>query len=166
MCCETLVWKKKPSQVVNLGIFAQLGLFIIIWLVLPHKVLTLVLVKPINVNHIVLLINLIYLSCTITAILFVMSIRYELTEERLLVYSGILTQKRDEIELYRVNDYKVISPFFMRLFFKGTIKIFSSDQTTPTITLVGMRDAFKVADSIRLHVESIKVKKNILFVKS
>ena len=163
---EILIWRKQPSQLVNLGVFIQFIIILTLWLLVPYKIDHFVLIKPIQVFHIFFLIFIISLIYVLVSIFSISSIRYELTDERLIFYSGVLTQKQEEIELYRVNDYKVISPLYMRTFGMGNITIFSTDQTTPRLNLIGIKDVYKIKDSIRTNVENIKIKKKILFVKS
>ena len=54
---------------------------------------------------------------------------YELTEERFREKTGILSQKIEELELYRVRDYTVEKPFIMRLFGLGNLILITSDKT-------------------------------------
>lgn len=142
-----------------------MALLIVVSLVLPHKFTGIDLFPNIHIYHVLLLFNLIYIIYTLFVILSVLSKRYELTEERLLIYSGFLSQRREGVELYRVNDYEVVSPFYLRIFGLGNINIFSTDVKTSNSTLLALKEPDKVADSIRSTVEKVKVDKNIHFVK-
>jgi uncharacterized membrane protein YdbT with pleckstrin-like domain len=163
---EALLWTKKPSQIINLGLFIQIVLLFILWMIIPFKITNYLIFNHIKVNHLVIFIFSLDVLYVIKAILTIMSIRYELTEERLLIYSGVLTQNQEEIELYRINDYKVVSPLYMRVFGIGNILVFSTDQTTPKLELVAIKDVYQVKDLIREKVENVKVKKHIIFLKS
>jgi hypothetical protein len=90
------------------------------------------------------------------------SIRYVLTDERLMIYSGILDQEEKQIELYRINDYKVFSPFFLRIFGMGNIILYSTDNFTPSFTLFAVKNPIDIKDIIRSNVERVKVEKHIL----
>jgi hypothetical protein len=46
------------------------------------------------------------------------------------------------------------------------VTIYSTDVQTAKITLLALKEPYKVADSIRDKVEKIKIDKKILFVKS
>ena len=45
--------------------------------------------------------------------------KYELSIERLKIKKGILSQNIEETELYRVKDYSIFKPFFLRIFGLG-----------------------------------------------
>ncbi len=72
---------------------------------------------------------------------------YEITNEDLIVYSGLLTRKREQTHLYRVKDLTVIKPFHYRIFGCGNIKLISSDYTCPYQTI---RCISKVEDVVVL----------------
>ena len=48
---------------------------------------------------------------------------FELTSDRFRTKIGILSQKVDELELYRVRDYEVFKPFLLRLFGLGNLTL-------------------------------------------
>ena len=132
---------------------------------LPGSVTKIELIKSFLVIHLLLIISLIYFIYTLVSFLSVFSKRYELTEERLLLYSGFFSQIREGVELYRVNDYEVFVPLYLRLFGLGNVTIYSTDVKTSKSTLIAIKYPYKVADSIRDNVEKNKIAKNIHFVK-
>lgn len=69
----------------------------------------------------------------------VMSVRYEISDNRLKVRQGILMKSIDEIELYRIKDVRLDFSIVNQLAGIGTITITSSDETTRNGKLV-MRD--------------------------
>lgn len=80
MSQEENVWSGTPSQVVNFGAFIIWGL--LFFLVFP---LFIILWKWLVVKN----------------------TKYEITTERLRTRHGVLSKKTDELELYRVKDYKM-----------------------------------------------------------
>ena len=80
-------------------------------------------------------------------------IKYELNAERLIIKTGILSQKIEETELYRVKDYSVSKPFFLRLFGLGNIVLTTSDKNNKYVKLHAIKDVEKIKDIIRTHVE-------------
>lgn len=64
---------------------------------------------------------------------------YELTDQRLIIRTGIFNKKTDEIELYRVKDVTVSYSLINQWADIGAISITSSDPTTQGGTLV-LRD--------------------------
>jgi len=134
MAEEREVWSGSPSQVTNLGTFILMGL--LFWLVIP--------------------IFVIVWKWLVTS-----NIRYELTSQRLRMRSGVLNKKLEEIELYRVRDYRLDQPFFLRLFSLGNILLESSDMTTPVFSIQAIADAEGVREKIRAAVEERKDTKSV-----
>jgi uncharacterized membrane protein YdbT with pleckstrin-like domain len=87
--------------------------------------------------------------------------RYQLTTERLRVRQGVFSRRTDEVELYRVKDYVLVEPFFLRLFGLGNVVVNTHDTTNPTVLLEAIPDASAVRDQIRKHVELCRVQKNV-----
>ena len=81
---------------------------------------------------------------------------YQLDEDRLIEKTGVLSQKIQEIELYRVRDYTVEKPFIMRLFGLGNLILVTSDKTNPKIYLYAIRNVESVRDVFRKNVEATR----------
>jgi len=131
---ERTVWFGNPSQVINLGSYILLGLFF--WLVIP---LFIILWKWLVVKN----------------------TKYELTTERLRMRHGVLNKKLDELELYRVRDYKLDQPFFLRLFSLGNVVLQTSDKTHPTVLIEAVPNAEELREQLRTHVEACRTSKGV-----
>jgi uncharacterized membrane protein YdbT with pleckstrin-like domain len=131
---EREVWSGSPSQVTNMGTFILMGL--LFWLVVPIFVI-------------------------VWKYLVTKNIRYELTSQRLRMRTGVFNKKLEEIELYRVKDYRLDQPFFLRLFSLGNVLLESSDMTTPIFSILAVADAEGVREKIRAAVEERKDAKNV-----
>lgn len=131
---EKEVWFGNPSQVVNFGTFFVMGLFF--WLVIP---LFLILWKWLEIK----------------------STKYELTTERLRTRHGVLNKQTDDLELYRVRDYKLEQPFFLRIFSLGNIVLETSDRTHPHVTLKAIPNGEQLRELLRTHVEACRTKKGV-----
>ena len=131
---EKDVWFGAPSQVVNLGTFIFMGLFF--WLVFP---LLIILWKWLVIKN----------------------TKYELTTERLRTRHGVLNKKTDELELYRIRDYKLDQPFFLRLFSLGNIVLQTSDRSHPEVTLKAIPNGEELREQLRTHVEACRTKKRV-----
>ena len=83
-------------------------------------------------------------------------IKYELDSQRLKIKKGILSQNIEETELYRVKDYSIFKPFFLRLFGLGHLVLTTSDKNNKYVRLVAIKDTEKVKDIIRNHVEKAR----------
>ena len=78
---------------------------------------------------------------------------FELTSDRFRTKIGILSQKVDELELYRVRDYEVFKPFLLRLFGLGNLTLITSDKTHPKIEMKAIKNPEKVLELFRKNVE-------------
>ena len=83
---------------------------------------------------------------------------YEVTNQRIKLKTGILNQEIDECELYRVRDYKVVKPFFQRIFGLGKIELVTSDRSNSNINLNGIKDPENLYNLIRDNVEKTRRK--------
>jgi membrane protein YdbS with pleckstrin-like domain len=78
---------------------------------------------------------------------------FELTSDRFRTKIGILSQKVDELELYRVRDYEVFKPFLLRLFGLGNLTLITSDKTHPKIEMKAIKNPEVVLELFRKNVE-------------
>jgi uncharacterized membrane protein YdbT with pleckstrin-like domain len=134
MAEEKELWRGTPSHWVNLPWYvAWLLLF---WLVVPLFIL---------------LWQWLVLRNTV----------YELTTERLKLRRGVLNKHLDEVELYRVRDYKLEQPFFLRLFGLGNILLQTSDRSHPSVRLRAIRDGEQLYERVRAAVEESRARKGV-----
>ena len=127
---ERTVWEGSPSQRGNVKFFvfsAMAGLLLLPTLVGPIIPALAVLRR--------------YLDTRCTS--------YSLTNERLIVATGILGKKSEEIELHRLQDSRLTQSFLERMFQVASVELISSDKTTPTVRLRSLRDGKKVREGIR-----------------
>ena len=83
---------------------------------------------------------------------------YEVTDQRIKLKTGILSQEIDECELYRVRDYKIVKPFFQRIFGLGKIELVTSDRSNSSINFNGIKNPENLYNLIRDNVEKIRRK--------
>ncbi|HEV7390297.1 MAG TPA: PH domain-containing protein [Burkholderiales bacterium] len=131
---DALIWQGSPSQLLNFPVFLVCAL--LFWLVIPIFV-------------------------AIWKWLVVRNLRYELTTERLRVRSGVLNKELEELELYRVRDYKLEQPLILRLFSLGNVTVTSTDLSQPTVTLRAIRNSEQVREQIRFYVEDCRTRKRV-----
>jgi membrane protein YdbS with pleckstrin-like domain len=77
-----------------------------------------------------------------------MSIKYTLTNQRLIHERGILWQTRDRIEAIDIDDVTVNQGPVERMLGVGTVHVVSSDLSTPKFALTGIEDVRNVATLI------------------
>ncbi|MBP5160798.1 MAG: PH domain-containing protein [Alphaproteobacteria bacterium] len=73
---------------------------------------------------------------------------YVLTTTRLIIISGILGRKVDEIELFRVIDSSVNQSFVDRCVHLGDINVISTDKTG-AVVMRKIEDPYRVRDALR-----------------
>lgn len=149
MSGETTLWKGSPSQWLNLGPF----------------LIALVLAIGIGVGGVFFppawafqIVPLLYIAWRW---LFVRSTHFELTTERLRVTEGVLNQKIDEIELYRVKDIAMERPLWMRMTGLASVLLDTSDRSMPKLTLPAISNGVELREQLRKQVEEIRDKKRV-----
>ncbi len=147
---EETLWKGKPSQLINFNIFLLSGIVVLLIIILSIYLWG-------------WLFYLIVFPCgyALQKWLILRSYGYELTNERLRVTTGIFTKSFEEIELYRIRDYSIVQPFFLRLFSLGNVILKTSDKTMPDVTITAIKDFMEVKDKIRARVEILRKEKDI-----
>jgi uncharacterized membrane protein YdbT with pleckstrin-like domain len=86
---------------------------------------------------------------------------YVLSTQRLKIHKGILNRQLEEIELYRVKDYVLEQPLFLRMLGLGNVTLVSSDVTTPRVALRAIPDVATVREQIRSAVQSERDRKRV-----
>ncbi len=86
---------------------------------------------------------------------------YELTTERLRVTTGIINQKIDEIELYRVKDSFLIRSWWMRLTGLASIQLETSDRSTSHLVIPAIPGGMEVREKLRAQVELQRDRKRV-----
>ena len=149
---ESLVWKGSPSQWTNFGRY-------LLCVLLTAGVLTAYFMTSIGA---VVLYGL--ALPVILAFAFWVGTRthvYQITTERVLETTGLLSRHTSELELYRVRDYQVDEPFWLRLVGCGNITISSADKTTPELLLRAVPQAGTLKDKIRTHTEAMRQRRGV-----
>ena len=78
---------------------------------------------------------------------------YEMDSERFRIKKGILNQNIEETELYRIKDYSIFKPFFLRIFGLGHLVLTTSDKNNKYVRILAVKEVEKLKDMIRNEVE-------------
>jgi uncharacterized membrane protein YdbT with pleckstrin-like domain len=78
-----------------------------------------------------------------------LSLGYTITNQRVIVESGMLTKSLSEIDLRYIDDTRFFQSVTHRLLGIGDVTIVSSDKQLPTLVLRGVRDPRGVRELIR-----------------
>lgn len=147
----TTEWSGGPSQLTNVGLFCALAVLVIAGWVLCAKLgapawAYLALVLP-------------FAALAGWGYLTVASIQYTFDADRLRSSTGVLNRITNDLQLYRVRDFQIEQPFNLRAFGLGSIKILTSDRTSPTLYLHAIPNVRAVADRLSACVEDCRQRK-------
>lgn len=127
---EVLEWEGKSSQVINIIPFIIAGLMMLTLFLIPLGLI---------------------IGCWYYLV--VKNIRYEITTERLKVFSGVLNKTANDIELYRVKDMRLFEPWYLRMFGLGHVLVLTSDLSNPHILIKAIPNALDVREKLRYLTE-------------
>ena len=77
------------------------------------------------------------------------STKYSITTQRIIIEKGILSKKKDIIEVFRVDDFETTHPFGMRMLGYGILSIKSSDRSIPSKDLLGLKNISDLYEQLR-----------------
>jgi len=87
--------------------------------------------------------------------------KYSLTEEKILIQTGILSINEEEIQLYRIMDLTLRCRLWQRLFNLGTIHCCSGDKTTPEFEIKNIKNPREVKEMLSKKIEENRDKKRV-----
>lgn len=77
---------------------------------------------------------------------------YTLTGEKILIDTGFLNQKQDEIMLFRITDITLTRTLGQRIFGLGTVHCCSADKTSPEFDLKNIKNSSEVKELLSSEV--------------
>jgi uncharacterized membrane protein YdbT with pleckstrin-like domain len=90
---------------------------------------------------------------------------YRITNRRIVVETGVLSKKLEQIDLYRVADYTVDRPFGQRIMGTGNLLLKTFDKTTPELNVMSIKtDVVKLYESVRAATEADKARRGVRMV--
>ncbi len=87
--------------------------------------------------------------------------KYVLTKEKLLIQTGILSTKEEEVRLYRIMDVTLRRSLAQRLFGLGTIHCCSADKSSPEFDIKWIPDSAAVKEKLSDLVEAERMAKRV-----
>jgi len=85
---------------------------------------------------------------------------YRLTTRRVVVETGVLGKRLEQVDLYRVSDYTVVRPIGQRLLGTGDLVLRTLDRTSPVVVIKGVRtDVVALYERIRAATEQEKLRR-------
>lgn len=124
---ETIIWEGKPSQGINIGTYILAVIFC--WLIFPPFM---ALWKYIKTN----------------------SIKYKITNQRLIMSQGVFTRITDEVNLSKILDVRVEEPFALRLMGLSNIIFITADLTNRLTLLQGLKNGDAIKEEVRKYTNN------------
>ncbi|HXI13910.1 MAG TPA: PH domain-containing protein [Thermoanaerobaculia bacterium] len=93
-----------------------------------------------------------------------LSTLYTITNQRVMIETGLLTKALSEIDLRYIDDSQFEQGVIHRMLGVGNVTLVSSDKTTPVYVLRGIRDPRGVRELIRSH--AYKVSQRQIFTRA
>ena len=160
---EEELWNGGYSAKAMVGTWVLLGLVSVATLILPFFVPFLAFLSvPISL---VVIVGIWLIGAVVYGVRR-FGVHYELTSQRFIHQTGILTRDTDRIEVIDIDDVSFTQGPVQRMFGVGRITITSSDRSHPLLHMIGIADVKSVAgliDDVRrkerrrrsLHIEAI-----------
>ena len=154
---EETLWRGTPSWA-TLG--GKLGFMLLVLIVVPlvarffaGRAFDLDAASRImRIGWLVTLLVLIYEAVTLLIALFrIRSTVYTITNQRVMIESGLLSKSLSEIDLRYIDDSNFYQSVMARLLGIGNVTIISSDKSTPTYVLRNVKDPRAVREMIRAN---------------
>src|SRR5918994_5557812 len=158
---EHTVWQGTPSQIINLSQYLLWGLVFTVLLVSGVFILKSMDTIPSGAVAMLIVIAAIPLVAAGWKWLVVANTKYELTTQRLRTRTGVFNKRLDELELYRVRDYKLEQPWFLRLFSLSNIVLQTSDKSTPLVVLRAIPRGDFLREEMRTYVEEARMRRGV-----
>lgn len=114
-----------------------------------------------NVNKFLIGLFVLFSVVTIFRVIWLLAIRYELTNEDLLVSTGVLNRRKEITHLYRVKDFTMLHPLHYRIFGCGNVIIKSSDHSNPEQLIQCIYDVDGFCRILNLLVEAERTRKGV-----
>jgi uncharacterized membrane protein YdbT with pleckstrin-like domain len=94
-----------------------------------------------------------------------LGLHYRITTRRIVVETGVLSKRMEQIDLYRVNDYTVDRPFFQRLLGTGNLLLRTFDKTTPELRIKEIKtDVVALYEQLRQATEKDRAARGVRMV--
>jgi uncharacterized membrane protein YdbT with pleckstrin-like domain len=94
-----------------------------------------------------------------------LGVHYRITTRRIVVETGVLSKRMEQIDLYRVNDYTVDRPFLQRVLGTGNLFLKTFDKTTPELRVTEIKtDVVALYERLRQATEKDRAARGVRMV--
>lgn len=88
--------------------------------------------------------------------------KYTITPEFITIDAGFLNVAEDDCYVYKVQDVKLTTSFWERIFGLGTVICYTGDITNPELTLVHVKHAKEIKAYLLKQSETARIKRRTL----
>ncbi|HEY1534702.1 MAG TPA: PH domain-containing protein, partial [Polyangiaceae bacterium] len=90
---------------------------------------------------------------------------YRVTTRRIVVETGVLSKRLEQIDLYRIADYTVDRPFGQRILGTGNLLLRTFDKSTPELHVREIKtDVVALYEKLRAATEAEKTRRGVRMV--
>ncbi len=90
---------------------------------------------------------------------------YRVTTRRIVVETGVLSKRLEQIDLYRIADYTVDRPFGQRVMGTGNLLLKTFDKSTPELHVREIKtDVVALYEKLRVATEAEKSRRGVRMV--
>lgn len=157
---EDELWSGGYSPKAMIGTWVVITIVSVVILILPWFI------EPLTVPMALILVASIWLIAGLRYAWRRLGVHYQLTTQRFIHQTGVLTRHTDRIEVIDIDDVSFSQGPIQRMFDVGTITVTSSDRSHSSLSMVGIsgvKDVAGLIDDIRrkerrrraVHFESI-----------
>jgi hypothetical protein len=79
-----------------------------------------------------------------------MRLRFVFTTQRIERREGLVTVRRTSLDLFRIEDFEVVEPLFLRLRGAGNLRIWSMDTDEPDLVIPAIPNVAEVCEKLRV----------------
>ncbi len=151
---ERVIWAGYSALPYWILGMAWSGLWILIWLIVA-----VIIFLPFIALAFIATLSL------IRKILLYINIYYEFTTQRIRRRQGVLTLRRNQIELFRLKDFEVVETMFGRLFNYCHIRLISSDRIMPNSLFLAVPNGAQLAETMRKLAQINRAESGIMHLK-
>jgi uncharacterized membrane protein YdbT with pleckstrin-like domain len=81
------------------------------------------------------------------------SLRWKITDQRVQTERGIFSKSVEVLQLWRIEDIQYSQSLIQRMLNEATIKLLTSDRSSPTVTITGLTNHRSLYEKLRDSVE-------------
>lgn len=92
-------------------------------------------------------------------------LHFVLTTQRIERREGLVTVRRTSLDLFRIEDFEIVEPFFLRLRAAGNLRIWSLDQDEPDLVLPAIPNVAEVYEKVRVLTRAERARARVRVVE-